>query len=183
MAEDVGELSFGMDALRNSLADLSRLGESFGRVLVRSFASAIIEGRKLGDVLRSLALSLANMALSAALRPLGNLVGSLFGGLFGSARGNVVSDGRILPFAEGGVVNSPVLFPLRSGAGLMGEAGPEAILPLARGADGKLGVRGGGRNVSITVNIAASDVESFRQSQSQIAALITRAAERGTRNL
>jgi phage-related minor tail protein len=172
-----------MDALRNSLADLSRLGESFGRVLARSFASAIIEGRKLGDVLRSLALSLANMALSAALRPLGNLVGSLFGGLFGSARGNVVSDGRILPFAEGGVVNSPVLFPLRGGAGLMGEAGPEAILPLARGADGKLGVRGGGRNVSITVNIAAGDVESFRQSQSQIAALITRAAERGTRNL
>jgi phage-related minor tail protein len=166
-ADDFG---FEADALKASLADLARLGESFGRTLVRAFASAIIEGRKLSDVLRSLALSLANQALSAALRPLGNLVGSLFGG-------------KLTPFADGGVVNSPVLFPLRGGAGLMGEAGPEAILPLARGSDGKLGVRGGGRSVSVTVNIAASDVESFRQSQSQIAALITRAAERGTRNL
>jgi lambda family phage tail tape measure protein len=183
MTEDLGSAALDLgaetDTLRASLADLSRLGEAFGRTLTRSFASAIIEGRKLSDVLRSLALSLANRALSAALRPLGNLVGSLFQ----SAQGNVVSGGRILPFAEGGVVNSPVLFPLRGGAGLMGEAGPEAILPLARGSDGKLGVRGGGRNVSITVNIAASDAESFRQSQSQIAALITRAAERGMRNL
>jgi phage-related minor tail protein len=65
----------------------------------------------------------------------------------------------------------------------MGEAGPEAIMPLARGADGKLGVRGGQGAMNVTVNIAAQDAESFRRSQSQVAALITRAALRGQRNL
>ena len=44
------------------------------------------------------------------------------------------------PFARGGIVSQPTLFPFAKGTGLMGEAGPEAIMPLKRGADGKLGV-------------------------------------------
>ncbi len=98
--------------------------------------------------------------------------------------GNVVRSGRITPFADGGVVNSPVLFPLRNGTGLAGEAGPEAILPLKRGADGKLGVAAGGQgNVTITMNISTPDVAGFQRSQSQIAANLVRAMERGQRNL
>jgi phage-related minor tail protein len=114
---------------------------------------------------------MANQALSGALRPLGNLVGNLFSGALSPK-----------PFAHGGVVNSPVLFPLRGGTGLMGEAGPEAIMPLSRGSDGRLGVRMGGRAASVTVNIATPDAQSFRQSQSQVAAMIARAVERGGRN-
>ena len=54
------------------------------------------------------------------------------------------------------VVSSPTLFPFARGVGLMGEAGPEAILPLKRGSDGKLGVSaGGGGGVSIVVNNSA----------------------------
>lgn len=45
-----------------------------------------------------------------------------------------------MPFANGGIVNRPTIFPMRRGAGLMGEAGPEAIIPLRRGKGGKLGV-------------------------------------------
>ena len=59
--------------------------------------------------------------------------------------------GGFKPFASGGVVHQPVLFPMAGGnAGLMGEAGPEAIMPLSRGADGSLGVRavGGGQRES-----------------------------------
>ena len=89
----------------------------------------------------------------------------------------------MLPFADGGVVNSPVLFPMRGGTGLMGEAGPEAIMPLARGADGKLGVRGGGSSTNVTVNISTPDIQSFAQSQSQIAAMMQQAISRGSRNL
>ncbi|MEX2520491.1 MAG: hypothetical protein WD969_14310 [Paracoccaceae bacterium] len=67
----------------------------------------------------------------------------------------------------------------------MGEAGPEAIMPLTRGADGSLGVRAasgrGGGNV--TINISTTDVESFRRSQSQISASIARAVRRGERNM
>ncbi|WP_033466624.1 tape measure protein [Bordetella bronchiseptica] len=79
-----------------------------------------------------------------------------------SALGNAFSAGQLVPFARGGafsngVVNAPVAFPM----GVMGEAGPEAIVPLHRGRDGSLGVRmqlpdmgsGGGGPVSNAVEV------------------------------
>jgi phage-related minor tail protein len=153
-------LSLETSRLKAELADLNRLGADFGLTMTRAFAAAVTDGRKLSDVLRGLALAFAGRALDATLKPLGQLI----------------------PFADGGIVNSPVLLPFSGGAGLAGEAGPEAILPLARGADGQLGVKGGG-GVNVTVNIATPDVEGFRQSQSQLAALLARAIERGQRNL
>jgi lambda family phage tail tape measure protein len=97
----------------------------------------------------------------------------------------VVASGRVHAFARGGVVDGPVAFPMRGGTGLMGEAGPEAIMPLARGADGRLGVRGagGGPRVQVTMNISTPDVEGFQRSRSQIAAELSRALQRGGRNL
>ena len=80
-------------------------------------------------------------------------------------------------------MSSPVTFPMRGGTGLMGEAGPEAIMPLARGPDGKLGVRGGGGgSVSVVMNISTPDAQSFQSSQGQIAAQMSRALSRGNRN-
>jgi hypothetical protein len=67
--------------------------------------------------------------------------GGILGSLFGFARGGVFAGGRELTaFAQGGVVNRPTVFPFAKGMGLMGEAGPEAILPLRRGRGGRLGV-------------------------------------------
>jgi phage-related minor tail protein len=65
---------------------------------------------------------------------------------------------NVVPFARGGVVGSPTMFPMAGGrTGLMGEAGPEAIMPLKRGKDGKLGVQAaGGGNVSIVQNFSVS---------------------------
>ncbi|MEM1375870.1 MAG: hypothetical protein AAGG69_00630 [Pseudomonadota bacterium] len=61
------------------------------------------------------------------------------GGLF--ADGAAFSGGAVVPFAQGGVVSSPTMFPMAGSlTGLMGEAGPEAIMPLSRTADGRLGV-------------------------------------------
>jgi phage-related minor tail protein len=60
-----------------------------------------------------------------------------------------------MPFASGGVISSPTMFPMRGGMGLMGEAGPEAIMPLRRGPDGRLGVEGGGSTTNVTYNVAA----------------------------
>lgn len=170
-------LSLDTQRLRAELTELNRLGGSFGGTIARAFSSAISGGRKFSDVLRSLALSLSQQALTAALKP----IGTLFGGLLGSI---AAPAGGITPFAKGGVVNSPLLFPLAGGTGVAGEAGAEAILPLARDRSGRLGVRAGeGGAVNVTVNIAARDVESFRQSQGQIAAAMARAIERGQRNL
>jgi phage-related minor tail protein len=166
-------LSLRTTELRAEMQDLSKLADTFGQKLVTAFAGAVIHGRSLGDVMRGLVLSLSQTALSSALKPLGNLLGGLLGG------------GKAMPFADGGIVNSPVLFPMRGGTGLMGEAGPEAIMPLARGADGKLGVRGGGGSgaTHVTVHISTPDVQSFRGSQSQISAMMNRAIIRGQRNM
>ena len=74
-----------------------------------------------------------------------------------SANGNVFAQNGIVPYAKGGIVDRPMMFPFAKGIGLMGEAGPEAIMPLKRGADGKLGVAGGGGGgTSVTVNVDAS---------------------------
>ena len=66
----------------------------------------------------------------------------------------------------------------------MGEAGPEAIMPLARDSSGKLGVRtqGGAQAVNVTMNITSPDAQSFQRSQSQVAAQLSRAMSRGQRN-
>ena len=181
MVDGVAEFAIGdAQRLKSELVDLERLSQSFGNSQTRAFASAIVDGRKLSDVLRGLALSLSQQALTAALKPLGNLIG----GIFANADGNVFSGGRIAAFAGGGVVNGPTMFAMRGGLGVMGEAGPEAVMPLARGPDGKLGVRAGGAAaVQVTVNIATPDVAGFARSQSQVTAAVARAVERGTRNL
>ena len=69
MQEPLSNLAVQAAQLRAEMADLSRVADSFGQSLVRSFAGAIIEGRKLSDVLKGLALSLSSQALSSALRP------------------------------------------------------------------------------------------------------------------
>lgn len=183
MTDNLDRLNLQTEQLRHSMADLGRLADAFGNRLVTAFAGAVIHGRKLSEVLKGLALSLASTALSQALRPLGNLLGGLLGPLTAHARGNVLNGGRVVPFATGGIVNSPTLFAMRGGTGLMGEAGPEAIMPLARGPGGRLGVRSVGGGVQVTVNITTPDARSFERSQSQIAAMMARAVARGQRNL
>lgn len=86
---------------------------------------------------------------------------AFYGPIAPSARGNMFAGGNIIPFARGGIVTRPVLFPMANGGtGLMGEAGPEAVMPLRRGSDGRLGVaatRGGasgGGNVNVVINNA-----------------------------
>jgi phage-related minor tail protein len=81
-----------------------------------------------------------------------------------NANGNAFIGGHLIPFANGGIVSSPTMFPMARGMGLMGEAGPEAIMPLQRGADGKLGVRAGGGgqggvviNQTITIDARGAD--------------------------
>jgi phage-related minor tail protein len=166
--------------LRSALSEASRLSGRFANDLTRAFEDAAIKGRSLSDVLRQLAFSLSSHALEAALAPLTQALGSGLSQLVGGGLKSV------LPFASGGVIASPVAFPLGARKlGIAGEAGPEAILPLARGRDGRLGVRaeGGGNALNVTFNVTAQDAQSFRRSEGQIAAMLNRVVGRGARNL
>ena len=73
-----------------------------------------------------------------------------------SAKGNVFAKNKIVPYKMGGIVNKPTLFPMANGMGLMGEAGPEAVMPLKRGRGGRLGVEASGGVGNIVVNVDAS---------------------------
>src|SRR6185312_8670474 len=114
----------------------------------------------------------------------GSLFSSLLGGVAGVlpfAKGGV--PGHVVPFASGGVVSAPSYFPMGRSLGLMGEAGPEAILPLQRSSDGRLGVAasGGGTPVNVVFNVSTPDAASFRKSEAQITGMLARAVSRGTR--
>lgn len=163
--------------LRRALDDLEGRSRSFGSALSGALRSAVSGGKGLEDVLRSLGNRLADIALSAGMKPLENLIGGTVSGMFGGG-------GKILPFADGGVVSAPTYFPMGGDMGLMGEAGSEAILPLKRGPDGALGVAAaGGGEAQIIFNVTATDAQSFQKSEAQIAAMLARAALRGQRNL
>lgn len=181
--------------MQSTIADTGRevnvLSSGITRGLRRSFDGLIFDGMKLSDALKGVAQSMVDAAYSAAIRPVaghfGGLLASgvegLVNGLMPFEKGGALSHGRVMPFARGGVVSSPTIFPMRGGTGLMGEAGPEAIMPLARGADGRLGVRAAGQGpVTVVMNIQTPDVQGFQRSQSQIAARMGRALGQGQRN-
>lgn len=178
-------------ALSETTRDLGNLERGFSGGLKKAFDGLVLNGNSLSQTLATVAEAMSRTVYNNAISPvtdhfgglLANGVNSLVSGLMPFARGGAFSGGRVTPFARGGVVSQPTGFPMRGGTGLMGEAGPEAIIPLARGADGRLGVRAqGGGNINVTMNITTPDVAGFQRSQGQIAAQMTRLMGRGQRN-
>jgi len=183
------ELGDMRDTLSLTAQDISTLERGFSSGLKRAFDGLVLDGASLADTLRSIGQSMADTAYNAAVKPvtdhfggmLAQGVGALFNGAF--ADGGSFVQGRVMPFAQGGIISQATAFPMRGGLGLMGEAGPEAIMPLARGADGALGVKmQGGSAVNVTMNITTPNVQGFQRSQGQVAAQVARALGRGQRN-
>lgn len=187
-----GELARMRDSLVFTGKEVNTLSSGIGGGLRQAFDGLVFDGLKLSDALKSVAQTMIDTVYGIAIKPvqsafgglIANGINSLLGGAMPFANGSAFSQGRVMPFALGGVVSSPTGFPMRGGRGLMGEAGPEAIMPLARGADGRLGVQAGGgsRAVTVVMNIATPDVQGFQRSQGQIAAQAQRALSRGQRN-
>ena len=148
MTTEIDTLTIGVTAdtraFETSLRALTSQANSFSGAISRAFKDAVVGGKSFESVLSNLALKLAGLALDRALQPVSNAIGGAIDALFrsfGLAHGGIVANGAVRPFAEGGIVSQPTLFPLARGLGLMGEAGAEAVLPLARGPDGTLGVK------------------------------------------
>jgi phage-related minor tail protein len=172
----ISETLSSAKALSDVMADLETRSQRFGSALTGALRSATTGGRGLEDVLRGLGNRLTDIALAAGLKPLEGLLGNAVGALSGS----------VTPFADGGVVRAPTYFPMGGGTGLMGEAGPEAILPLKRGPDGTLGVAsatGAETAPQIVFNVTATDAASFRKSEGQVSAMLARSVMRGRRGL
>lgn len=190
---DLLDTASTLDSLELKTRNLAGSANSFARAMTSAFSSSITGGKQFDDVLKSLALRLSDLAVRLAFKPLTSALGSglesLLSGLThigasASSASVAAASGAIKPFATGGVIGTPTYFPMiGGGVGLAGEAGPEAIMPLKRGPDGRLGVAGvGGGNV-ITVQIATPDADSFRRSETYITGQIARAVARGQRSL
>ena len=154
-----------------------------GKISFREFANDIIK-------------QLIRIAIQQTImKPLLQGFGSLFGGggaagiaggqsILAAANGMVAANG-IKPFAMGGIVNSPTLFKFANGGamqnGLMGEAGPEAIMPLRRGPNGRLGVEaangGGSTTINVSVDAKGSSVQGDGNKGDQLGRVIAAAVQ------
>lgn len=196
--EDLGDWTRRAAAFRAEMEEASgtmgkatREAQALGSAIERGVGRAIdglaLHGDTLSDVLKGLGATLADTVYGMAMKPVETAVSGAIGNLFGAiglpavsgfAKGGAFASGRVSD-----VVGAPAGFAMRGGAGLMGEAGPEAIMPLRRGPDGKLGVAaaGGGGATNVTFNIQTPDVAGFQKSQAQIAAQMSRVLARGDR--
>jgi hypothetical protein len=152
MANFFDDLMTGSKSAAQAFKDFANsIAADISRLIAQNFAEKLFgqQGQNGGGSFGGIFSSLFN-----------SLLGSGGGGGYGAdeeaavaavggwAMGGAFMDGEPIPFARGGIVNSPTLFPMASGMGLMGEAGPEAVMPLKR-VNGKLGVvmSGGGGSV------------------------------------
>ena len=184
--EKLAELdAAAFDDIRVALEGVNVSAERVSRTMTRAFAGAITSGKSFELVLKALVESLARLSLNAALKPLQQGFSAAIGAALSSFSGSTGAP-SIAPFADGGIVSRPVFFGSGGGLGLMGERGAEAIVPLSRGPDGRLGLAAGGqggRPVQVTVNISRPDIRSFQHSQVQVASALSRAVSRGRRGV
>jgi len=183
-AGDAIEKSFGQtmtDRLETFKDSLKSVKESMADVVVKGIKGmedALVNFVTTGKLnFRNLANSIiADMARIAIQQTITKPFTNFLTGLFGNANGNAFVDGQVQKYAYGGIVNKPTLFPMANGIGLMGEAGAEAILPLRRGSNGKLGVESSGAgigNIVVNVDASGSSVEGSQQGGRELGRVIS----------
>jgi len=172
----------GVTAYKNSILDVSKQIENATKAAFTKMEDALVNFVMTGkmnfkEFARSVIADITRIFIRSQILGMFDFLGNKFGGsglgpnsamnrspdlpLMKGANGLVVAQSGIVPFARGGIVNKPTYFPFSKGVGLMGEAGPESIMPLKRGSDGKLGViaHGGGTSVVVNVDASGSDVQ------------------------
>lgn len=160
------------DSATNAYSQVQQVGLSALNGLSSQLTTFLTTGKaSFKDFTKSILTMLTEILMKMALVKGIEAVGSAFGfGVTANAKGGVYSSASLSSYS-GQIVDSPTLFAFAKGAGLMGEAGPEAIMPLTRNANGVLGVRAVGAVGSaapvVNINIASDG----RVSQSSSAGL------------
>ncbi|MCK9513518.1 MAG: tape measure protein [Pigmentiphaga sp.] len=168
LAEMGGKGRKAAEDTKDGMMTLKSATEDFRNTLSQAFSGLVTGAMSLRNAVGNIISKLAEMAAMRGFEALwsggmGQGVSGFLGKFLGlNADGNVFSGGRVAAFANGGVVSSTTAFPMQGGVGIMGEAGPEAIMPLKRGADGKLGVeaQGNGRDpmeLNITLGVSVDE--------------------------
>ena len=155
------------DDAEDKFADLKQSIEGFGRDAAGAIIDFALTGKSsFSDMVESMLADIAKMLIyQNVTKPLAGHIGNIFGPVKANADGGVYSSAGLSAYS-GQVVSSPTIFPFAKGVGLMGEAGPEAILPLKRGSDGKLGVSAGASGVQVNVTINNQTGADVQQSSS-----------------
>lgn len=147
--------------------------QAVGDSISDAFGQLVAKTSSVRDVVRSLVADILSQLAKIAIK---KFVAKVFTSAAASARGNVFDSKGMIPFASGGVVTQPTIFPFAGGTGLMGEAGPEAIMPLQRDAQGKLGVAAAPVSVNV-INNAGAAVTVQETVPGKIEIIIARAVE------
>lgn len=152
-AIDQDTYSRAIKDLKEKFNEAGKAGREMADEVGAALKDIIIKGGDANEVISQLLSSFASSLFDKGWTGLMNSI-------FPNANGNAFDGGVVQAFAMGGVVSRPTLFGMKSGLGLMGEAGPEAILPLKR-INGKLGVMAGGAGgdgvtVNVSINVDAS---------------------------
>ena len=179
MAQSVGDGFMSMVDGTQSVKDAFR---SMARDIIKQLYEVLVVQQIVGSAQNGTGIA---GLLSGMLGGIGGGGGGLFGGSSWSANGNIVGSSGIQAFAKGGVVGSPTMFKHGGGLGVMGEAGPEAIMPLKRGSNGKLGVQvdggnsGNGGNITVNnnINVVGSDAAMVRAEVTKMIPQITEASK------
>ena len=176
VGEQVADATAGMfDRMADSLTNFVMTGKlqfsEFARSVIADLSKIIIKQMML-NMLSSFTDGNPFAALFGGGKKKTTTVGKVVGVTV--ANGGVFAKNGIVPYAKGGIVDKPTYFPFSKGVGLMGEAGPEAIVPLKRGKDGKLGISGGGGStvVNVSVDAKGTKVEGDTPTASQLGKLI-----------
>lgn len=186
MLENSKEWSAGMvRGLKKYAEEAGDLATQVENVMTKAFSgiedalvSMVMTGKfEWKDMVNSMIEDIARLVIRSQITgPLAGALGSLFGGMFGFANGGVFENGmQLTRFAAGGVVSAPTMFPMQGGAGLMGEAGPEAIMPLRRLPSGRLGVEAGSASPVYYLDIDARGATDPGATQAQVEAAVDQA--------
>ena len=173
-----GEIVFNQELTKTEQLT-KNIAIAFRDNMAQGISDVILKARSLGDVLSNVLKMAANLFIQFGVKTMFSAIPG-FDKIIESANGNVFYQNKVVPFARGGIVNQPTIFPMANGAGLMGEAGPEAIMPLRRGPSGRLGVEaagGAGGNVVVNVDASGSAVQGDSNQAAQLGKAIGSAVQ------